>query len=735
MSSSQAPTRRPRNSKLSAFYSLSKPSPSPSSPPPDAASDLIARSSLAGLLSSSARLRLRRDAAAVTQHAAVARVHAHTISAAQTASSARALADDARCAEGLAAARTVADAAADVDKVLSGARSEVDKLEDARKVELLRVAAGLLEDGIRAGYAEVVEMCLDPVGARERFTVDCVRFAALRPVFDACCDGGDGVLAGAIRGAQRVVADVKRDIAERMGDGGAGVEGMELLHIVRVRLLLGDEAAELKAMFLRASEMAVVEKRVSKEAAQAASATALSMAALEASFAAKETLVTLAETCETFFDMFVASEADEDVAASNMDDFSSWLAQVVETSVGERVRAGLEIGNSDRRSGGDAEGLTVYFADSVSPGIGAGGLPNASTGSGRSAGLFDGSIDCFGGVAQAQMFYGEVQSMRSLKCGETRAVKAAQFSEIMTSLCDDLCASAADSVSGRLRSSVMGRIGTILTRDYSVSNAGRLTSDINVLAAMLRHGEDSVDGLIEAVGGKRLALLDVIVEHIVRRVDDLEREGCHSSESFDVGTTFRVLLSGCVILDYIGNEDRASEIGIDVRQLRGHLLHLYCLHISAAMTEALVSTVGRLSVRTKHLIEQAPLVSEKVSAGGCQAVAIILQARRDAATILSATPHLQVAFGEGDGMLDDGGVLQRVCRGWILAVRNQTFTENCSLHSVQVDAAALDSAIGVKGAFDAVVAATAERQAGSSSSKLLSKAEVARRVSTTADLA
>jgi hypothetical protein len=733
-----APTRRPRNSALSAFYSLpaadrSAPSSAPaaaavaaaaaatsSATAPPGAADLIARAPLSELLTSAAALRARRDAARQAQRTAVSRVYARLSDAAEL--SARAGAVAAAGAPAVDAARDVAAAVAEVDGVLAPARAMVDELEDARKVELLRAAAGLLERDVEEQYREVVDLCLDPCGARERLLRSCLRYAALRGVFERCCAVEGGGFSETVAGVERAVRRVRDDLRERMAEGGAGVDGLDLLHVVRVRLLLGDEAAELKLAFLRASEMNVSGAGVSAAAAEAASGSGLSRAGLELAFAERETMPALLNTCTIYYGIFVEG-AEAKVGAANVEEFTTWLAQVMENVVGERVRKGFELGGS----------ATARWQDLMH------NSPSGSLDSpfAKHDGAGEVHIDILQGLgteAEAVRFREQLESLLAAGCRtKSEAVSATGVHDILRELCDELRLSATSVTLQRAKSHVTGRASSILARDYARSSSGRIASDVAGLLDLVKSGQESVNGVIAGLGGDPAVLARLAAEYVSERIDEVESRGSGRSSAGDEGLS-RMLLSGAVIADALGNisGSRSEDLTNELRELRIQLLHSYCLRVSEEVTDVMEASVATLA--SGHA-SPAPYssVGAQVSAGGCRAVAMLQRARRDVVAILSATPHLSVAFGEDDEVLDEGGILQRIARGWVCALREVTLMDVASVHAVQVDAAALESVTSFNDAFDIVPRAAVERCVATDI-RLLSSGDVARRVAATAEL-
>lgn len=747
-----AATRRPRNRALSAFYKLPSASQDASSPqnppgstpsPADAevrAADLIASAPLSKLLTSAAALRVQRDSARKTQTESVGRVYAQLEAASKLAERAAAAAEAAGAA--VNGARKVAAAVAEVDEILAPARTQMDGLEDARTVDLLLAAAKLLETGVQEDYRAVVDLCLDPVGARERLLTTCLRYAALQEVFERCKGKPGSRFWDAVEGLERAVAAVREDLRQRMSEGGQGVDGLDLLHVVRVRLLLGDGAAELKLVFLRASEMSISAAEVSEAAAEAASASALSRATLELSFAERKTVPALMDTCSTYYSIFMEG-VDTEATAANAEEFTIWLVQVVEHVVSDRVRKWLEQESSAATAPTsmlDESVSGTMLDESISGNISSPLVSFEDGGSGASGGVIgnDDEPDILGGFGtsgDAAGFRKEVEALRAAgKVGESNAVHGSGFAGIVSGVCDELVACATSTVIERARSHVTGRVRSILARDYARSSSGRISADVAGLLDLINGGQKCIGGVVAGLGGEVVELPRVVADYAIDRVNEAEAErGDEAVDSDD--NLSRIFLSAAVVLDSISKHcaSPGDDLAADLRNLRVQLLHSYCLRVAGDITEVLESGVFALVdfVPPSESPDEIA-VGAKVSPAGCRAVSLLQRARRDVAAILSGTPHLNVAFGEEDEMLDEGGILQRVARGWVHSVREATLMNAKCVHALQVDAAALEGAIGFVDTFSSVPRAAVERC--STSVELLEPGEVARRIAATSEL-
>lgn len=777
-------TARPRNSRLTAFYGLQQGTPVPSSPaqsstgttsyesphppgsPRNRVSDLISRTQLSALLTSAAALREKRDASHAAQNMSVQQCYAQLSRAVSAAASAARSSSSSPSPflveEGLSAARMVASDARQVDSNLAPARARFDSLEDARKVSLLLQAAELLAKDIPADYQALVELCLDPEGALARLQATAMRYAALASLFARAAEESSE-FADAYKRVEEASQSVRADLEERMSAGSGAVEGMNLLDIVRIRMLLGDSSSNVMVAFLRASELSIVAGVPSTAAIEAASSSALSLAALHLAFATNSALPVLLATCDTFYDMFITSVTTGDADQANAEEFTSWLAQVVEIVVADRARNALtkfksmhlgdvNLVNAFGARLGDQVGLEAGFKSVSMPDP----FSKLENDFGNGAETCDAE---FGTSADARTFAEQMKSLRSSSQAAAEDSKsAAKFGvhEVIGAVCDELQETVVSAFQSRAQDCVWSRAGTILSRDYAASSHGRIFADIDSLVRLVQTCQETLDSTIPAVGGQPSDLIEFVAESVIKRIavfegSDAEVTGSATGKSCshlehhslrDVGKDealahpdfvgSRILLTGAAVMDALTRCTVNSQEyhALDLRQTRSQLLHVFCLRVSADVTSVL-----RASIPCGPPIEakDEQIVGAQVSEAGCRAIALLEQARRDANAILGPSPDMDVAFGTEEEILDEGGIIQRIARGWVCHIRDETLGSVEAVHAIQVDSSALDVAMGTSRVFACATNAAVERCVATSV-VLLAPSEVSRRIAQTAAL-
>lgn len=713
--------------------------------PKNRADDLIARSTLAELLTSAASLRKRRDACRTAQNMSVHRCYSQLAEAAEASSSVASMSSPSEpvpteTQQGLSAARAVASDASAVDALLAPARERFDSLEDARKVSLLLQAAELLANDIPADYQALVELCLDPDGARARLHTTAMRCAALRPLFRRAAEDSPEFARAQDRVEDSCLA-VRLDLEEKVSSGSGAVEGMTMYDIVRIRMLLGDSSSSAKDAFLRASELSCTALIPSSAAIDMASSSALSLASLHLDFAVKSIFPALLSACNTFHDVFVTAGTDAATKASPatsvvrddavLEEFTTWLAEIVEVSIADRVRKSL----NDFRP---PETRLPYIAEQFGSIESIGSPLGSSVGKGISNDE-DSIAAQLGSAVDVQRFSEHLDDLRSVAAEAAAGSSFAtnlRLDELFVQVCNELGQTAVHVILDQTQHEVASRTRSILARDYSASNAGRISADVGGLVRLIQGCQETANSSLSALGHGKEDFVKYAVGYVLQRIDTYENVDTEAYRAMDEsgtegdplnppkGASSRVLLTSAAVVEALSQcvDSGQDSLAINMRQTRAQLLHIFCLRLSEEVTKVLSSALPNRTSR-----------SPGVSEAGCRAIALLEQARRDATAVLGSGADVDVNFGTEEEILDEGGIVQRVARGWVCCIRDETMTSVDDVHAIQVDSSALDMAMGTKGVFSIATRAAIERCVATNV-ELFPPGEVSGRIAKTAAL-
>jgi hypothetical protein len=695
---------RARNSKLSAFYGLgfgaadltattsANPSERSSESALRYASELIERAPLEQLLVSSAELRNSRDESHRALHGAVQRCYAQLLVAENAAQDAR------KIAQGLIndvhgavqEASKAAENAKAVNSRLASSRAQIDKLEGARKLTFLLRAAQLLTSEIPEHYRELMDLCLDPVSAKEKLLLAVMRYASLLPTFKRLAKESvqfDEALAGVMSAA----SEVRIDMEARMATGSDALDDLHLPDLIRIRRLLGDSSVELKQAFLRASELNLSSKAPPTAAIEAASSSSLSLATYMVTFSVHAIVPALVSVCETYFEIFEFSgggmENNEhgSYAAESAEEFIAWLAVVVDSNIGIRIRKALtEPVATIRDDLPGRENRTVDCTEDLTP--------------------------SYGGPEQASRFVNELNILKAVEFDDSKfesGTSSFRLREILSALCDELGSCFVQTVRNKALGRLCSAADVVLQRDYSGLGSGAcIDTDVSGLVRLLLSTQEAVNSLLIS-SGEAFPLIVGLSAHLLRRTRDTQEQDADDRSSLPSDSRTRGLLCAAVIfngLSSIRDIYSEAELGrLNFRVIRAQLLHSYGLRLTCDATEALRERVTELGLETDKIS------SATSSAAGRRAAEILQRGQLDVATVLAGKDGMDVAFGEQLDVLDEGGIAQRLCSVWISLVRNETLLTERAVHSLQVDAALLGIAMQLPGSFDRVVKAAAER--------------------------
>jgi hypothetical protein len=712
---------RVRNSKLSAFYGLASGSAaepgkglaqvSSRTSADDAlryANELIERAPLEQLLVSSAALRTSRDESHRALHGSVRRCYSQLTEAVKAAQDAqeisKGLSNDVHGA--ITAARSAAENARNVNLKLDSSRSRVDKLEGARKMTLLLKAAHLLQTEIPDHYRELVELCLDPAAAKEKLLIAVMRYSALFPVLKRLA-AESAEFEAALRTLVSATSEVRMDMEARMSSGSGHVEGLELLDLVQIRRHLGDTNDELKQAFLRASDLNVSSAVPPTAAIDAASSSPLSLAAYMASFGGRVIVPSLSTICITFIENFVRDQTsaggDRDQDGTGIaDEFTAWLALVIDSNIGIRVRKALTE---------PLPAMSKFGADNAV-------LADTSTVEDLTQGV--------GTPEDARRFADELSALQSslaVEGSDARDLLRCRLGDVLSALREELHASFVETARKRAVDRLCSRADIILRRDYAGSDAdSRVDADVAGLMCLLMSTQEALQGLLNHTA-ERIPLVVDLGAHVLQSVRDAAKDG-----GSDVPWRTRCVLCAAVMFNEMGcMRDIYSDAdlaGVDFRVIRAQLLQSYSLRLTNDMVEILRHRVSELEQWADA--RRPSTHADSASTAGRTVAGMLQRGEADVSTILGGKDGMDVAFGERDDMLDEGGISQRLCAAWVSVVRDANLLTAGAVQAIQVDAALLADALQLPGSFHRVVDAALLRCAVPV--ELLERAELSRRV-------
>lgn len=359
--------RKPRNSRLSAYYglqpsspatpSLSSPSPSRSPIPSDRvealrhATRLTQTLPLAALLQRCTDIRHSSESLQLSLHTSIRRYYEHL-----DATSAAARSCAAQVASLLPTTDAVAECAnraAGVNARLAPAREEVDKLEGARRATLLQSAAHRLSAALLPAYTELADLCTDPAAARKRLFLAAQRAAVVLPAVQKLAPASEEFDQAATK-LRQAMETVRSEVSARgEADDPYGLAVADAIHL---RRLLGDAPEALIDAFCSTFAKQLCADAPSEAARAAAGPGALEQARLHVTFASDRIVPKAFAAGDKFAEIFPQDPDDND----SWDTFVVWLSDVLDDAVATRARRAMGSGTSGGL--GDPDEVLAYLA-------------------------------------------------------------------------------------------------------------------------------------------------------------------------------------------------------------------------------------------------------------------------------------------------------------------------------------------------------------------------------------
>lgn len=361
-----AVARKPRNTRLSAYYNLQS---TPEQHKPESSSTsfseipsnreqalqyathLTQTLPLSDLLQRCTQLRLSSEELQHSLHSSTRRYYQHLDATSIAARSCAEQADSLR--PSTEAVVECAKRAKGVNDRLEAARSEVDKLEGARRATLLQSAANQLTSTLLPAYRELADLCTDPTAARDRLFLCAQRAAVVLPAVEQLAPHSEDFnrAAGALREAMKSTRD---EIALRGEvDDPYGLAIHDAMHL---RRLLGDNREALINAFCSLFARRLSADAPSEAARAATGPNALAQGRLHLEFARDRVLPKAFTVGDNFAHIFVTTPDDTDVWHA----FIVWLSDVLDDAIAARVRRALSSKDSDKL--GDADEARRFFS-------------------------------------------------------------------------------------------------------------------------------------------------------------------------------------------------------------------------------------------------------------------------------------------------------------------------------------------------------------------------------------
>lgn len=326
MSSTSTPSRKPRNSLLSAYYGLS---PQPPKSPLSQATYLTKNLPLSDLLQHSTTLRQQTQSTQSSLHTSVHDYYTHLLSTRDASQKVSTLTTS--LSDAISTLSSTAAVCSKVNARLTDARKGVDKLDGARRATLLKSAAQALELELEPAYRELADLCTDPEPARRRLFLLARRVCVVLPAVKHLADS-DAEFAERARSLERCVAVVRDDISKQVGDR----YGLEVVDAVRLRKLLGEDEESFRDAFFDWMRKELIQALPSEAALKGLDSVGLASTYVEC--ARDRLLPKLVEIEQQYEQVFEGRGGEE---------FVVWLSDLLDECVAGRLRRGLKGGDVD----------------------------------------------------------------------------------------------------------------------------------------------------------------------------------------------------------------------------------------------------------------------------------------------------------------------------------------------------------------------------------------------------
>lgn len=667
------------------------------------AEDLIRAQSFAELLDTAARSRREHEDARVEWHASLVRSYkqleqASTVAARTVSRAADIQADDSGL---LLAAREHVAIAGRINAVMEPARKEMAALEGPRLLDLLFRAANALPQDLHSHYNGLVDLCLDQEAARMKLLVSCRRYASLMPILDrlVVCDG---TIYGAPRQKLLTASSaIRLDLENRLDKGSGVVEGISLEDITRVRYLLGDSIIDLRHGFLTAAYLQLMRKRpTSKLFNDSTRLSPLSVCCIHLEHVKEAFLPELSDICDAYFRLFSSRVSSEFVSNSNashssasanttdvQQDFALWLLQTMNNFIGEPVRQAVS--NNDFRRKWKKNSVTSRGEDDVAETISLATLLQEDS----STTYFE--VTDIGPLADAVKFRTRIDALREA-ADETKSSFFDQcpvsLEHILGEICDDLQEYVANLIVENARNFLNSALDTLIDRDYVTQ--GRVDVEAATFTREVNEIQEDLDEYLDALRVDRRNLVDSVFDRIAQKCQACSLVPVHDLEFWSM----RYLLSSAVLSDSLSRFTSAGDTSDSAKRglSRSQLIRAYTVVTARHVTEILQVCLN------EHIVSDHSISLEMLTPGMSRAISVLERAQQEISVILDGIEDMQAVMGTQDDALDEGGIVQRIARGWVFALREHTLSSAVAVHRLQVDAAALARAIALPNAFDMV---------------------------------
>ncbi len=721
--------RRPRNARVSGYYSANKPtrendasedlrSSNSSSSLPGVngsrwvASDLIKRLPLAKLVRASTTIRAESENIERSLHGSVRRCYEQVDTAASECGQLRSVCSTLGSDTDGALARVgrSCDECVRISEEMAPLRDRIEGLEESRRIMLLLRAAEVLSNELPAQLTELTGLCTDPQNMRDRLFLTVHRCAIILPQLEALAKDSKSFKeahANLVAVIKEVVADLVAQVEEESGS----IEGLSLADVMRIRVFLMIDDDELRTFFLNTSQAILRSTMPENDAARVSGRSGLTRGAFQLRHAANVMLEDIKAISSAYDDTFRGKEcfvahskkragvAYSDDSILSSDDFAIWLSGTVDELIGNVVRKEVATPGKSAR----IQVKRVSLED---------GAKND-----------DDSIS----VADLEDFKEAVTVLRQMSATPTMnsETSLAQVPIIVGTLCDSICSHVKQTITGQATAQMTGMLDDALFTDFPETfNPGlenRTIRELRKVVARIGELGERCDSLLKQLTASSSAdeqstssdksFQKEILSLVVWKAND---GGAGSGRKEEC---FQALLRGAFICEEVAGpmrdrELRASLLGI-AENMRVEFTRRIIDSASDAFRELLFPR--RKESQLDLMISGGTSVADTV-------VALLTQARREVDLYPAIGSKLHEVWsdirGEQSTMssmdfldtqgIDSDGVLLRISENWVQSVRMGTLPRE-KVQAVEAVVARMHEKLNNRDSFHVVGRAARER--------------------------